>query len=100
MSAASTSVAPTRRRRTAMVAVAGCPRTPVTAMARQAEGNPMPYTMQGIYLEACDCHAMCPCWIDGDPHGDQCTGLIAWHVEKGTIDGVDVSNLSVVSFSH
>ncbi len=60
----------------------------------------MPYTMQGIFLEACDCAVVCPCWFDEDPHGDECTGLIAWYVEKGWIDGVDVSNLAVVSLSH
>jgi hypothetical protein len=60
----------------------------------------MPYTMQGIFLEACDCHVVCPCWFDEDPHEDGCTGLIAWHVEKGEIDGVDVSNNTVVAVSH
>lgn len=60
----------------------------------------MPYTMQGIFLEACDCYVVCPCWFDQDPHEDGCTGLIAWHVEKGVIDGVDVSNLTVVAVSH
>jgi hypothetical protein len=71
-----------------------------TVTARFVRGDPMSYSMQGIYLEACDCRAMCPCWIDQDPHDDECTGLIAWHIEAGTIDGVGVSNLSVVSFSH
>jgi hypothetical protein len=60
----------------------------------------MSYTMQGIFLEACDCHVVCPCWFGEDPHEDSCTGVIAWHVEKGEIDGVDVSNLTVVAASH
>jgi hypothetical protein len=60
----------------------------------------MPYTMQGIFLEACDCYVVCPCWFDQDPHEDGCTGLIAWHIEKGSIDGVDVSNVTVVAVSH
>lgn len=60
----------------------------------------MSYTIQGIFLEACDCRVICPCWLDEDPHDDECTGLIAWYVEKGIVDGVDVSNLAVVSLSH
>ena len=60
----------------------------------------MSYTMHGIFLEACDCYVVCPCWFDEGPHEDGCTGLIAWHVEKGVIDGVDVSNLTVVAASH
>jgi hypothetical protein len=59
----------------------------------------MSYTMQGIFLEACDCRVSCPCWLDEDPDEEGCTGLIAWYVEKGTIDRVDVSNLTAVSFS-
>lgn len=59
----------------------------------------MSYTMEGIYLEACDCHVTCPCWFDELAHDDECTGLIAWHVDKGTIGDIDVSNLTVVSVS-
>lgn len=60
----------------------------------------MSYTMQGLFLEACNCYVTCPCWFDEGPHDNECTGLIAWHVDKGTINEVDVSNLTVVSVSH
>ena len=60
----------------------------------------MSYTLEGIFLEACDCYVICPCWFDEDPHEDGCTGLIAWHVEKGEIGGIDVSNRTVVAVSH
>jgi hypothetical protein len=60
----------------------------------------MSYTMEGIFLEACDCRTICPCLLDEAPDENGCTGLIGWYVEKGTIDGVDVSNLIVVSVSH
>jgi hypothetical protein len=59
----------------------------------------MSYRMQGIFLEACDCQVSCPCWLDENPDEQVCTGLIAWYVDKGTIDEVDVSNLTVVSVS-
>ncbi len=58
------------------------------------------YEMQGLFLEACDCRAVCPCWIDEEPDEASCTGLIAWYIEKGYIGGVDVSGLTVVSISH
>jgi len=60
----------------------------------------MSYEIQGLFLEACDCQALCPCWLDEEPDEASCTGLIAWYIEKGQIGGVGVSGLTVVSVSH
>jgi hypothetical protein len=59
----------------------------------------MPYRMRGRFLEACDCYVPCPCWFDSDPNDGECTGIVAWQIENGEIDGVDVTGLSVVSVS-
>jgi hypothetical protein len=59
----------------------------------------MPYRMTGRFFEACDCFVPCPCWFDNDPDEDECTGIVAWQVENGEVDGVDVTGLSVVSVS-
>lgn len=60
----------------------------------------MAYELRGQFLEACDCHVMCPCWFEHDPDENECTGMVAWYVEQGAIEGVDVSGLAVVSVSH
>jgi hypothetical protein len=60
----------------------------------------MAYELRGQFLEACDCFVMCPCWFQEEPDEDECTGLIAWYVEVGQVDGVDVSGLTTVSVSH
>lgn len=60
----------------------------------------MAYDLAGEFLEACDCYVMCPCWFDDDPDEAHCTGLVAWYVDRGTIQNVDVSGLVVVSVSH
>jgi hypothetical protein len=60
----------------------------------------MAYELRGQFLEACDCNVMCPCWFDQDPDENECTGMVAWYVEQGEIEGVDVSGLAVVSVSH
>jgi hypothetical protein len=60
----------------------------------------MAYEMRGQFLEACDCNVMCPCWFEQDPDENECTGFVAWYVEQGEIDGVDVSSLTAVSVSH
>jgi hypothetical protein len=58
------------------------------------------YDLEGSLLEACSCGVLCPCWIGEDPdHGD-CEAFNAYHFDRGTIDGVDVSGLSFVRVVH
>lgn len=52
----------------------------------------MTYQLEGRLLEVCTCNILCPCWAGGDPDNDgTCQAIVAWHIDKGTIDGVDVS---------
>jgi hypothetical protein len=57
------------------------------------------YEIRGQFLEACDCSVPCPCWFSEEPEADECTGVIAWHIDQGKIDGVDVAGLTAVSVS-
>jgi hypothetical protein len=59
----------------------------------------MGYELRGRFFEACDCSVPCPCWFEQEPDDDECTGLIAWQIERGTINGFDVAGLTVVSLS-
>jgi len=44
-------------------------------------------------LEVCTCDVLCPCWVGEDPDGDgTCDSIISWYVDRGTVDGVDVSD--------
>jgi hypothetical protein len=54
------------------------------------------YDLEGTLLEACSCGVLCPCWIGEDPDGGWCNAFNAYHFERGTIRGVDVSGLSLV----
>ena len=68
----------------------------MTATQRNGGG----YDLEGSLLEACSCGVLCPCWIGEDPdHGD-CDAFNAYHFDRGTIDGVDVSGLSFVRVVH
>jgi len=58
------------------------------------------YVLQGTLLEACSCGVLCPCWIGEDPDGGQCFAFNAYHFDKGSIDGVDVSGLNLVNIVH
>ena len=54
----------------------------------------------GKYFESCSCDAVCPCtWsaLTAKATLDRCRAL-AYHVESGEINGVDVSGLSFALF--
>jgi hypothetical protein len=57
----------------------------------------MPYQLEGEMLEVCTCKILCPCWVGEDPDGGTCKGLLAWHISKGTVNGVDVSGRTIVA---
>jgi len=56
----------------------------------------MGYTLEGSILEVCNCNVLCPCWIGEDPDNGTCDTVIAYHFDKGEIDGVDVSGHTLV----
>jgi hypothetical protein len=45
-------------------------------------------------LEVCDCNVLCPCWIGELPDNGTCQSALAYRIDKGSIDGVDVSGLT------
>ena len=71
----------------------------VESQSRTGKGG-APYDMRGLFYEACDCFTVCPCWVGNSPDGGECTGVFAWEIEAGTIDGIDVAGLLAVSVSH
>ncbi len=60
----------------------------------------MSYEIEGKLLEVCTCNVLCPCWVGEDPDGGTCESALAWHVEKGQIEGTDVSGLTVALSVH
>ncbi|HXF82702.1 MAG TPA: DUF1326 domain-containing protein [bacterium] len=55
----------------------------------------MSYAIEGKLLEACSCNAVCPCWVGDDPDGGKCDGLIAYHYDRGEINGINVAGLTL-----
>ena len=53
--------------------------------------------LEGSILEVCDCKVLCPCWIGETPDNGTCQSALAYHFERGTIDGVDVSGLTLAT---
>lgn len=54
------------------------------------------YVLQGTLLEACSCRTLCRCWIGEDPDHGSCDAFNAYHIDKGEINGIDVSGLNYV----
>jgi hypothetical protein len=59
-----------------------------------AGGTSMSYQLEGSLLEVCDCNVLCPCWIGEDPDNGTCQSALAYKIDRGAIDGVDVSGLT------
>jgi hypothetical protein len=59
----------------------------------------MSYQLNGRLLEICTCGAYCPCRVTGEPDGGACDAVNAWHIDQGTINGTDVSGLTLVALN-
>jgi hypothetical protein len=60
----------------------------------------MGYEVKGRLLEVCTCKTLCPCWVGDDPDGGTCDGCLAWRIDSGQINGVDVSGRTIVAMCH
>jgi hypothetical protein len=58
------------------------------------EARLMSYDLEGSLLEVCDCDVLCPCWIGENPDNGTCQSALAYQIDRGTIDGIDVSGLT------
>jgi hypothetical protein len=59
----------------------------------------MAWHLEGTYIENCNCDIVCPCAASGfaaPADNDRCNAVFAWHIDSGEVDGMDVSDLSVV----
>jgi hypothetical protein len=59
------------------------------------------WELEGTYLEACNCEAICPCRRIGGRSGGRsthgvCLGALSWKVGSGHADGVELGDLGVV----
>lgn len=60
----------------------------------------MTYDIEGRLLEVCTCNVLCPCWVGEDPDGGTCDSALAWKVDSGSIEGVDVAGLTIALSVH
>lgn len=59
----------------------------------------MAYRIEGSYFENCSCVSVCPCNTSGTTQPadkDYCHVVLAFHIDSGEIEEIDVSDRSVV----
>jgi hypothetical protein len=57
----------------------------------------MAWSVEGTYFENCNCEAVCPCTWSGlsrPADKERCKVLLAFHVDRGEVEGVDVAGLT------
>ena len=52
------------------------------------------WNLDGTYMEACNCEVACPCIFTSPPTEEDCTALIAWHIDKGSFGDVVLDGLN------
>jgi hypothetical protein len=58
----------------------------------------MSWHIEGTYFENCNCDMICPCTTSGmtaPADNERCKVALAFHVDTGEADGIDVSGLTV-----
>ena len=58
----------------------------------------MAWNLEGTYFENCPCDMVCPCSTSGltmPADAERCQVVLVFHTERGQVDGVDVSGLTV-----
>jgi hypothetical protein len=60
----------------------------------------MAYELEGRLLEVCNCDILCPCWVGEDPDNGTCDSALAWRIDSGNIDGIDVTGRTIALVAH
>ncbi len=58
----------------------------------------MAWHVEGTYFENCNCDMVCPCSTSGltaPADNERCNAALAFHVDTGEVNGVDVGGLNV-----
>jgi hypothetical protein len=53
------------------------------------------WKLDGSYFEACNCDVVCPCVFTSAPTEGNCTALVGWHVDSGSMGDVSLDGLNV-----
>jgi len=60
----------------------------------------MSWQLKGTYIESCNCEVACPCVFLSAPTQGECTALVAWHIDAGSHDAVQLDGLNIALAVH
>jgi len=62
----------------------------------------MAWQVSGRSMESCSCKVWCPCWLGPreTPDQDWCRGILAYDIEAGNSDGIDLAGCKIVLLAH
>jgi hypothetical protein len=58
------------------------------------------WKLNGTYFETCNCEVACPCIFLSNPTDNDCTLLVAWHIDNGSFDNVKLDGLNIALAVH
>jgi hypothetical protein len=61
---------------------------------------PESWKIAGSYFETCNCDVACPCVFLSPPTNEDCTVLLAWHIDQGRFGQIDLDGLNAVLAVH
>ena len=66
-------------------------------MRKKGKTNANEWKLQGDYFEGCNCDSICPCIFLQDPDEGFCNAVVAWHIERGHYQQVQLDGLNAVA---
>jgi hypothetical protein len=58
------------------------------------------WKVSGTYFEACNCDVACPCVFTSAPTYGICSALVAWHIEEGRYEDLQLDGLNAALFAY
>ena len=55
---------------------------------------PTTWKIAGSYFETCNCDLACPCVFLSPPTSGDCTVLLAWHIDQGRFDEINLDGFN------
>jgi hypothetical protein len=69
-------------------------------ISHKSGGAEMGYQLEGRLIEICDCDVVRQDGLDSKPDDQGCEAVFAYHIEQGSVDGVDVSGHTLAFISN
>ena len=60
----------------------------------------MAWSVEGTYIEACNCEVACPCIFFSPPTEGECKVVVGWHIDKGRHGDISLDGLNAALIAY